>query len=167
MSIVFREQVGGRSGKTEGSWKKDKTSKNQSWVKNCSVKEIQAEDQDDELRQLINAKRQMINFPAATAEKQWEYLDSKIILKLDSLVGDSTFEHKLATFRDIVYQTSLETFGARQYQSKGTKKKQKEIWQHLKARHSALSKAPSLCISFFSSAYYCILSFIFLPISFF
>ncbi|GFR69933.1 reverse transcriptase, partial [Elysia marginata] len=96
----------------------DKTSKNQSWVKNCSVKEIQAEDQDDELRQLINAKRQMINFPSAIAEKQWEDLDSKLVLKLDSLIGDSTLEHKLATFRDIVYQTRLETFGAKQYQSK-------------------------------------------------
>ncbi|GFR85033.1 reverse transcriptase [Elysia marginata] len=130
--------------------------------------------EDQELRQLINAKRQKINFPAATAVEQWEDLDSKIVLKLDSLIGDSTLEHKLAAFGDIVYQTSLETFGAKQYQSKGPPKrsrrqckmnklrKQKrnlkkqilvanseekkglqEIWQHLKARHSALSRAES------------------------
>ncbi|GFS06189.1 reverse transcriptase [Elysia marginata] len=110
----------------------------------------------------------------ATAVEQWEDLDSKIVLKLDSLIGDSTLEHKLATFGDIVYQTSLETFGAKQLQSKGPPKrsrrqcemdklrKQKrslkkqmkaanseekkglqEIWQHLEARHSALSRAES------------------------
>ncbi|GFR82829.1 reverse transcriptase [Elysia marginata] len=152
----------------------DKTSENQSRAQNHSAKEIQAEDQDVELRQLINAKPQKINFPAATAVEQWEDLDSKIVLKLDSLIGDSTLEHKLATFGDIVCQTSLETFGAKQYQSKGPPKrsrrqckmdklrKQKrnlkkqmkaanseekkglqEIWQHLKARHSALSRAES------------------------
>ncbi|GFR81280.1 reverse transcriptase, partial [Elysia marginata] len=101
----------------------DKTSENQSRAQNHSAKEIQAEDQDEELRQLINAKRQKINFPAATAVEQWEDLDSKIVLKLDSLIGDSTLEHKLATFGDIVYQTSLETFGAKQYQSKGPPKR--------------------------------------------
>ncbi|GFR87272.1 reverse transcriptase [Elysia marginata] len=101
----------------------DKTSENQSRAQNHSAKEIQAEDQDEELRQLINAKRQKINFPAATAVEQWEDLDSKIVLKLDSLIRDSTLEHKLATFGDIVYQTSLETFGAKQYQSKGPPKR--------------------------------------------
>ncbi|GFR89638.1 reverse transcriptase [Elysia marginata] len=152
----------------------DKTSENQSRAQHHSAEEIQAEDQDEKLRQLINVKRQKINFPAATAVEQWEDLDSKIVLKLDSLIGDSTLEHKLATFDDIVYQTSLETFGAKQYQSKGPPKrsrrqcemdklrKQKrnlkkqmkaanseekkglqEIWQHLKARHSALSRAES------------------------
>ena len=152
----------------------DKTSENQSQVQNHSAEEIQAEDQDEELRQLINAKRPRINFPAATADKQWEDLDSKIVLKLDSLIGDSTLEHKLATFGDIVYQTCLETFGAKQYQAKGPprrsrrqlemdtlrkrkrnlkkqmktanndeKKGLQEIWQHLKARHSALSRAES------------------------
>ncbi|GFR65403.1 reverse transcriptase [Elysia marginata] len=150
----------------------DNTSENQSRAQNYSAKEIQAEDQ--ELRQLINAKRQKINFPATIAVEQWEDLDSKIVLKLDSLIGDSTLEHKLATFGDIVYQSSLETFGAKQYQSKGPPKrsrrqcemdklrKQKrnlkkqmkaanseekkglqEIWQHLKAKHSALSRAES------------------------
>ncbi|GFR86106.1 reverse transcriptase [Elysia marginata] len=49
----------------------DKTSENQSRAQNHSAKEIQAEDQDEELRQLINAKRQKINFPAATAVEQW------------------------------------------------------------------------------------------------
>ncbi|GFR96248.1 polyprotein [Elysia marginata] len=96
-----------------------KTSENQSRAQNHNAKEIQAERQDEELRQLINAKRQRVNFPAATAEKQWEDLDSKIVLKLDSLIGDNTLEHNLATFGDIVYQTILETFRAKQYQSKG------------------------------------------------
>ncbi|GFS13700.1 reverse transcriptase [Elysia marginata] len=66
----------------------DKTSEKQSRTQNHSAKEIQAEDQDDELRQLINTKRQRINFPAATAEKHWDDLDSKIVLKLNSLIGD-------------------------------------------------------------------------------
>ncbi|GFS19837.1 reverse transcriptase [Elysia marginata] len=101
----------------------DKTWENQSRAQNHSAKEIQAEDQDEEIRQLINAKRQKINFPAATAVEQWEDLDSKIVLKLDSLIGDSTLEHKLATFCDIVYQTSLETVGTKQYKSKGPPKR--------------------------------------------
>ncbi|GFR59431.1 reverse transcriptase [Elysia marginata] len=66
-------------GKTEGLLERqlqrtalaDKTSENQSRVQNHSATEIQAEDKDEELRQLTNAKRQGINFPAATAEKQW------------------------------------------------------------------------------------------------
>ncbi|GFR87598.1 reverse transcriptase [Elysia marginata] len=49
----------------------DKTWENQSRIRNHSTKEIQAEDQDEELRQLINTKRQGIDFPAATAENAW------------------------------------------------------------------------------------------------
>ncbi|GFO47393.1 reverse transcriptase [Plakobranchus ocellatus] len=56
--------------------------------------------------------------------KQWEDLDSKIVLKIDSLLGKSTLERKLATFSDIVYQTCLDTFGAKQHQ---TTEKQEEI----------------------------------------
>ncbi|GFO39305.1 reverse transcriptase [Plakobranchus ocellatus] len=59
-----------------------------------------------------------INFPPASSGKQWEDLDSKIVLKIDSLLGKSTLEHKLATFGDIVYQTCLDTFGAKQHQTK-------------------------------------------------
>ncbi|GFR84516.1 reverse transcriptase [Elysia marginata] len=105
MSIDFWEQAGGRSGKTKGLMERqqrttlaEKTSENQNRAHGNP-----AEDQDDELRQLINAKRQRINFPAATAEKQLEDLDRKIVLKLDSLIGDITLEHKLATFGNIVY----------------------------------------------------------------
>ncbi|GFS24346.1 reverse transcriptase [Elysia marginata] len=94
-------------------------------AQNHNAKEIQAEDQDDELQHLINAQRQRINFPVATAVEQWEDLDSKIVLKLDSLIGDSTLEHELITFGDIVYQTSLETFGPKQYQSKCPPRKSK------------------------------------------
>ncbi|GFR82376.1 reverse transcriptase [Elysia marginata] len=97
----------------------DKTSENQSRAQNHSAKEIQAEDQDEELRQLINIWRQRINFPVANADKKWGDLDSKKVLKLDCLIGDSPLEHKLATFGDIVYQTSLKTFVVKQYQSKG------------------------------------------------
>ena len=45
-----------------------KTSENQSQVQNHSAEEIHAEQSDEEFRQLINAKRQKINFPPASAK---------------------------------------------------------------------------------------------------
>ena len=48
-----------------------KTSENQSQVQNHSAEEIHAEESDEEFRQLINAKRQKINFPPASAKEQW------------------------------------------------------------------------------------------------
>ena len=50
-------------------------------------------------------------------------LDSKIVLQLDKLIGKSTLEHKLTTFGDIIYQTYLNTFGAKQHQAKREPKK--------------------------------------------
>ena len=94
----------------------DQTSENQSQVQNHSAEDIHAEDKDKEFRQLINAKRQRINFPPARAEDQWESLDSSLVLQLDKLIGKSTLEHKLSTFGDIVYQTCLNTFGVKQHQ---------------------------------------------------
>ncbi|GFO33247.1 prominin-1-a-like [Plakobranchus ocellatus] len=96
----------------------DKTLENQCQVQNHSAKEIQAENRDDVPRHPSNDKRHKINFPPAGSGKQWEDLDSKIVLKIDSLLGKSTLEHKLATFGDIVYQTCLDTFGAKQLQTK-------------------------------------------------
>ena len=124
---------------------------------------------DEEFRQLINAKRQKINFPPASAKEQWEALDSKIVLQLDKLIGKSTLEHKLTTFGDIIYQTCLKQHQAKREPKKSrrqremeTLRKQKknlreqmksateeeknglqELWRGLKARHSALSKAES------------------------
>ncbi|GFN92758.1 reverse transcriptase [Plakobranchus ocellatus] len=86
-------------------------------VQNHSAKEIQAENRDDILRHPSD-KRHKINFPPTSSGKQWEDLDSKIVLKIDSLLGKSTLEHKLATFGDIVYQICLDTFGAKQHQTK-------------------------------------------------
>ena len=100
-----------------------KTSENQSQVQNHSAEEIHAEESDEELRQLINAKRQKINFPPASAKEQWEALDSKIVLQLDKLIGKSSLEHKLTTFGDIIYQTCLNTFGAKQHQATREPKK--------------------------------------------
>ncbi|GFR61534.1 reverse transcriptase [Elysia marginata] len=57
-------------------------------------------------------KFQMIDFLGVKAEMPWKYLDSKLVLKLDLLIETITLEHKLATFRDIVYQTCLDNFGA-------------------------------------------------------
>ena len=68
-----------------------KTLENQSQVQN-SADEIHAEESDEEFRQLINAKRQKINFPPASAKEQWEALDSKIILQLDKFI-DHREEH--------------------------------------------------------------------------
>ncbi|GFO42667.1 reverse transcriptase [Plakobranchus ocellatus] len=96
----------------------DKKLENQSQVQNHSAKEIQAESRDDILRHPSNGKRQKINFPPASSGKQWEDLDSKIVLKIDSLLGKSTLEHKIASFGDIVYQTCLDTFGMKQHQTK-------------------------------------------------
>ncbi|GFN73755.1 reverse transcriptase [Plakobranchus ocellatus] len=93
----------------------DKTLENQSQVQNHSAKEIQAENRNDVLRHPSSDKRHKINFPPASSGKQWEDLDSKIVLKIDSLLGKSTLEYKLASFGDIVYQTCLDTFGAKQH----------------------------------------------------
>ena len=49
--------------------------------------------------------------------------DSKIVLQLDKLIGRSTLEHKLTIFGDIIYQTCLNTFGAKQHQAKREPKK--------------------------------------------
>ncbi|GFO24220.1 reverse transcriptase [Plakobranchus ocellatus] len=76
------------------------------------------ENRDDVPRHPSSDKRHKINFPPASSGKQWEDLDSKIVLKIDPLLGKSTLEHKLTTFGDIVYQTCLDTFGAKQHQTK-------------------------------------------------
>ena len=102
-----------------------RTSENQSHVENHSAEDIYAGESDEEFRQLINAKRQKINFPPASAKEQWEALDSKIVLQLDKLIGKSTLEHKLTTFGDIIYQTCLNTFGAKQHQAKREPKKRR------------------------------------------
>ena len=86
------------------------------FVQNHSAEEIHADESDEEFRQLINAKRQRIDFPPARAENQWESLDSSLVLQLDKLIGKSTLEHMLSTFGDIVYQTCLYTFGVKQHQ---------------------------------------------------
>ncbi|GFO39082.1 reverse transcriptase [Plakobranchus ocellatus] len=96
----------------------DKTLENQSQVQNHSAKEIQAENRDDVPRHPSSDKRHKISFPPASSRKQCEDLDSKIVLKIDSLLGKSTLEHKLAIFGDIVYKTCLDTFGAKQHQTK-------------------------------------------------
>ncbi|GFO08995.1 reverse transcriptase [Plakobranchus ocellatus] len=96
----------------------DKTLENQSQAQNNSAKEIQAENRDDVLRHPSSDKRQQINFPPKSSGKQWEDLDSNIVLKIDSLLGKSTLEHKLAIFGDIIYQICLDTFGAKQDQTK-------------------------------------------------
>ena len=100
-----------------------KTSENQSQVQNHSAEEIHAEESDEEIKQPINAKRQKINLARASANEQWEALDSKIVLNLDKLIGKSTLGHKLSTFGDIIYRTCLNTFGAKQHQAKREPKK--------------------------------------------
>ena len=100
-----------------------KTSENQSQVQNHSAEEIHAEESDEEIRQLLNAKRQKNNFPQGSAKEQWEALDSKIVLRLYKLSGKSILEHKFTTFGDIIYQTCLNTFGAKQHQAKRESKK--------------------------------------------
>ena len=47
-----------------------KTSENQSQNQNHIAEEIHAQESDEEFRQLINAKRQKINFPPASAKEQ-------------------------------------------------------------------------------------------------
>ncbi|GFN87643.1 reverse transcriptase, partial [Plakobranchus ocellatus] len=86
--------------------------------KTTVLRKIQVENRHEILRHPSSDKCQKINFPPASSGKQWEDLSSKIVLKIDSLLGKSTLEHKLATFGDIVYQTCLDTFGTKQYQTK-------------------------------------------------
>ncbi|GFO35898.1 reverse transcriptase [Plakobranchus ocellatus] len=107
----------------------DKTLKNQSQVQKHSAKEIQAENRGDVLRHPSSDKHQMINFPPASSGKKWEDLVSKIVLNLDSLLGKSILDHKLATFVDIFYQTCLETFGAKQHQTKCLPQRSRRLLQ--------------------------------------
>ena len=109
-------------------------SENQGQVENHSAEEIYAEESDEEFRQLINAKRQKINFPPSSAKEQWEALDSKIVLQLDKLIGRSTLEQKLTTFGDIIYQTCVNICGAKQHQLRREHKesrRQRKIWTNL------------------------------------
>ncbi|RUS69816.1 hypothetical protein EGW08_022421 [Elysia chlorotica] len=59
----------------------------------------------------------------ALAGKKRKALEGKIVLQLDTLIGKSTLEHKLTTFGDIIYQTCLNTFGAKQQGARGDPKK--------------------------------------------
>lgn len=77
-----------------------KTSENQGQESNHSAKDIQADNSDDEFVQALDPKRQKLNLPPASASKEWEELDDKIVRKLDRLIGKSTLEHKLATYGD-------------------------------------------------------------------
>ncbi|GFO17817.1 reverse transcriptase [Plakobranchus ocellatus] len=100
-----------------------------SLVQKHSAKEIQAENRGDVLRHPSSDKHQMINFPPASSGKKWEDLVSKIVLNLDSLLGKSTLDHKLATFVNIFYQTCLETFGAKQHQTKCLPQRSRRLLQ--------------------------------------
>ena len=53
----------------QGTGQAGKTFENQSQVQNHSAEEIHAEESDEEFGQLINAKRQKINFPSASAKE--------------------------------------------------------------------------------------------------
>ena len=75
------------------------------------------------MAQVMSYDNQKINFPPACAKKQWEALDSKIVLQLDKLIGKSTLGHKLTTSGDIIYQTCLNTFRAKQHQATREPKK--------------------------------------------
>ena len=152
----------------------DKTSENQGQDSNHSAKDIHADDSDEEFVQALDAKRQKLNLPPASAKMDWEKLDEKIVHQLDTLIGKSTLEHKLATFGDIVYGTCRDIYGVKQPRPKpppqksrrqremdnirkekrNLKKQMKaasefekqglqEIFDVLKAKHSALSKAES------------------------
>ena len=48
----------------------------------------------------------------------WRGLMSKLFAKLDALIGKSTLEHKLATYRDIVYSTCRDTIGVQKPKEK-------------------------------------------------
>ena len=88
----------------------DQTSKNQSQVQNHS-----ADETGEEFRQLINAKLKN-QFPACKGRRPMGISVSSLVLQLDKLIRKSTFEHKLSTFGNIVYQTCLNTFGVKQHE---------------------------------------------------
>ena len=72
---------------------------------------------------------QKINFPPASTKKKWEALDSKIVLKQNKLMGKSTLDHKFTTFGDIIYQTCVNNFGAKQHQAKREPKKGRKQYE--------------------------------------
>ena len=50
-------------------------------------------------------------------------MDSQKVLKVDKLIGKSTLDHKFTTFGDIIYQTCVNNFVAKQHQAKREPKK--------------------------------------------
>ena len=66
---------------------------------------------DEDFAQTLDARRQKLNLPRTCETGEWEKLDGKILERLNALIGKSTLEHKLATYRDIVYTTCREAFG--------------------------------------------------------
>lgn len=150
----------------------DKTSEDQGQEVNHSATDIHALASDEELVQALDAKREKLRLPAANAKDQWEKLEEQLVAKLNTLIGKSTLDHKLATYGDIVYATCRDILGVQQpkekkppqksrrqrmmedirIQKKNLRKQMKtvsdtereglrELWQDLKTKHSALSKA--------------------------
>ena len=65
---------------------------------------------------------------------------------MDKLIGKSTLDHKFTTFGDIIYQTCVNNFGAKQHQAKREPKKgrkQCEI-QNLQKQKKNLNKKMKL-----------------------
>ena len=56
-----------------------------------------------------------------------ESLDNRIVPKLNKFIGKSTLECSLSTFGDIVYQTFMKTFGAKQHQARTKLQKSRSV----------------------------------------
>ncbi|GFO05636.1 reverse transcriptase [Plakobranchus ocellatus] len=79
------ESLGNSKDQQQHSAETDKTLENQGQVQNHSAEEIHASDPDEAFLQFLDAKSQKTQFLPANAVKQWEEMDSKIVLKLDEL----------------------------------------------------------------------------------
>ena len=85
---------------------------------NHSAKDIHADGSGADFVQALNAKRGKLNLPPAGAKEQWEKLDEELVLKLNALIGNSTLEHKLDTYGDIIYSICRDTYGVKQPKTK-------------------------------------------------
>ena len=101
----------------------DKTSEEQGQEENHSATDIHALTSDDEFVQALDDKREKLSLPPENAKKLWEELDQQIVAKLDTLLGESTLEHKLATYGDVVYATCRDIHGTQKPKEKKLPKK--------------------------------------------
>lgn len=92
----------------------DKTLEDLCQDSNHSVENIHADLSGEDLVYFFDGKRDKIKFPPASAKPVWEDLDKALSKELDKHLRQSTLQHKLEIFGDIVYLHCRKEFGVKE-----------------------------------------------------